>query len=381
MERLSVIRKNSFISFLVLVLTSFDAISQLPKTSFSINGYVKYLPSYMDYSFFEEETNHLIHNRLNMRGYFGDNLSLGLEVRNRIYFGDVPTIQGDEGLVNMAFYAVRESNFVFNSMVDRFWLKYQKEKIELSIGRQRVNWGVNTIWNNNDLFNAYNFIDFDYIERPGSDVIRFLYTGDNLSSFELGYMPSKRNGYVLAGIYKLNSFGYDFQFLGANYFEDIVIGGGWAGNIKNAGFKGEVSYFIDKANYKNSLSFSSSLDYSLKNGFYFLSSYLYNSNGFTESNFLSLVNINNNVLSPKNLMPSKHSYLLQTSKPISPPVNVSLSVLYGKGIKLLYISPRINYDINSRMDAGLIGQIFYLDNFGDFKNILKGYYLQVKYSF
>ena len=113
MERLSAIRKNSFISFLVLVLTSFDAISQFPKTSFSINGYVKYLPSYMDYSFFEEETNHLIHNRLNMRGYFGDNLSLGLEVRNRIYFGDVPTIQGDEGLVNMAFYAVRESNFVF----------------------------------------------------------------------------------------------------------------------------------------------------------------------------------------------------------------------------------------------------------------------------
>ena len=112
-----------------------------------------------------------------------------------------------------------------------------------------------------------------------------------------------------------------------------------------------------------------------------MSSYLYNSNGFTESNFLSLININNNVLSPKNLMPSKHSYLLQTSKPISPPVNVSISVLYGQGIKLLYISPSINYDINSRMDAGLIGQIFYLDNFGDFKNILKGYYLQVKYSF
>ena len=171
MERLSAIRKNSFISFLVLILISFNSISQSSKTSFSLNGYVKYLPSYVDYSFFDKETNHLLHNRLNMRGYFGDNLSLGLEVRNRIYFGDVPTIQGDEGLVNMAFYAVRESNFVFNSMIDRLWLKYQKEKIELSIGRQRVNWGVNTIWNNNDLFNAYNFIDFDYIERPGSDVI------------------------------------------------------------------------------------------------------------------------------------------------------------------------------------------------------------------
>ena len=114
-------------------------------------------------------------------------------------------------------------NFVFNSMIDRLWLKYQKDKIEISIGRQRVNWGVNTIWNNNDLFNAYNFIDFDYIERPGSDVVRFIYTGDNLSSFELVYMPNERKGYALAGLYKLNSFGYDFQLLAANYFNDIVL--------------------------------------------------------------------------------------------------------------------------------------------------------------
>ena len=94
---------------------------------------------------------------------------------------------------------------------------------------------IKKIANLSDLFD---FIDFDYIERPGSDVIRFIYTGDNLSSFELVYLPSERKGYSLAGLYKLNSFGYDFQILAANYFEDIVIGGGWAGNIKNAGFKG-----------------------------------------------------------------------------------------------------------------------------------------------
>ena len=120
----------------------------------------------------------------------------------------------------MSYNIFREEKFVLHSMIDRFWLKYQKDKIEISVGRQRVNWGVNTIWNNNDLFNAYNFIDFDYIERPGSDVIRFIYTGDNLSSFELVYLPSERKGYSLAGLYKLNSFGYDFQILAANYFED-----------------------------------------------------------------------------------------------------------------------------------------------------------------
>ena len=375
------ISKSKIFSIAFLFIISIEGISQKLNPSFSLNGYVKYLPAYMDYSFFESENNHLIHNRINFRGYFGDNLSVGLELRNRVFFNDIPSIQGDDGLVNMSYFIVREDNFVFNSMIDRLWLKYQKDKIEISIGRQRVNWGVNTIWNNNDLFNAYNFIDFDYIERPGSDVVRFIYTGDNLSSFELVYMPNERKGYALAGLYKLNSFGYDFQLLAANYFNDIVLGGGWAGNIKNAGFKGELSYFFDKENIENSLSFSSSLDYSTKNGFYFLGSYLYNSNGMNESNFLSLININANVLSPKNLMPSKHSYLLQVNKPISPPLNVSINLLYGKGIKLLYVSPSLSYDISSNLDAGVIVQYFYLDNFGDFKNLLKGYYLQIKYSF
>tara|TARA_Y100000741_G_scaffold60642_1_gene42624 strand:- start:2667 stop:3797 length:1131 start_codon:yes stop_codon:yes gene_type:complete len=375
------ISKSKIFSIAFLFIISIEGVSQKLNPSFSLNGYVKYLPAYMDYSFFESENNHLIHNRINFRGYFGDNLSIGLELRNRVFFNDIPSIQGDDGLVNMSYFIVREDNFVFNSMIDRLWLKYQKDKIEISIGRQRVNWGVNTIWNNNDLFNAYNFIDFDYIERPGSDVVRFIYTGDNLSSFELVYMPNERKGYALAGLYKLNSFGYDFQLLAANYFNDIVLGGGWAGNIKNAGFKGELSYFFDKENIENSLSFSSSLDYSTKNGFYFLGSYLYNSNGMNESNFLSLININANVLSPKNLMPSKHSYLLQVNKPISPPLNMSLNILYGKGIKLLYVSPSLSYDISSNLDAGVIVQYFYLDNFGDFKNLLKGYYLQLKYSF
>tara|TARA_B100000530_G_scaffold336575_1_gene291730 strand:+ start:1670 stop:2815 length:1146 start_codon:yes stop_codon:yes gene_type:complete len=381
MERLLMISKSKIFSIAFLFIISIEGVSQKLNPSFSLNGYVKYLPAYMDYSFFESENNHLIHNRINFRGYFGDNLSIGIELRNRVFFNDIPSIQGDDGLVNMSYFIVREDNFVFNSMIDRLWLKYQKDKIEISIGRQRVNWGVNTIWNNNDLFNAYNFIDFDYIERPGSDVVRFIYTGDNLSSFELVYMPNERKGYALAGLYKLNSFGYDFQLLAANYFNDIVLGGGWAGNIKNAGFKGELSYFFDKENIENSLSFSSSLDYSTKNGFYFLGSYLYNSNGMNESNFLSLININANVLSPKNLMPSKHSYLLQVNKPISPPLNMSLNILYGKGIKLLYVSPSLSYDISSNLDAGVIVQYFYLDNFGDFKNLLKGYYLQLKYSF
>ena len=374
--------KNSFLIFFLFLLS--DKRSR-KNSEFTIKGYIKYLPSYLDYdNNSNSEINHLIHNRINLKGYFKEHFSIGLELRSRMVYGDNINISNDTGIIDLSNFFVDKPKFKLHSMIDRMWFKYQKNKIEISIGRQRVNWGINTIWNSNDLFNAYNFIDFDYIERPGSDVIRFIYNGDNLSSLEFVYKPNLNNVGVIAALYKINKIGYDFQFFGANYYDqDFALGGGWAGNIRNAGFKGEVSYFVTKNPIPddNSFSLSTSFDYSFKNGIYILGSYLFNSKGVSNSNIFNLGAINENVLSPKNLMPSKNSYMIQTSKPISPAINSSLTFLYGQGINFLYISPNISYDINSDFDLNFIGQLFYADVNGNFKSIMNGIFLQLRYSF
>ena len=390
MEKLLVIKKSRLFILIFCLINVHKFYGQNSDLNFSVNGYIKYLPSYLNYnlkpnklippSMLESQKIHLIHNRINLRGYYGNNLSLGFEFRNRMMFGDLQTIQSDGGLVDMSFYIFNEKNFILHSMIDRLWIKYQKNKLEISLGRQRVNWGINTIWNSNDLFNAYNFIDFDYIERPGSDVLRIIYSGDNLSSFEFIYMPNRSGRNIYAAMYKLNKIGYDFQFLAANYFDDLVLGGGWAGNIKNAGFKGELSYFINN-NFNNTLSLSTSLDYSFKNGYYLLGSYLHNSEGSNTPGLLNFINITDNVLSPKNLMPSKNSYLLQISKSISPPLNSSLTIMYGSGINFLFLSPNISYDINDKFDVGIIGQLFFMEDSGTLTNLLRGIYLQMRFSF
>ena len=382
MEKLLMIIKNSF---LIFFLFCFQINAQEKNSEFTIKGYIKYLPSYLDYdNNSNSEINHLIHNRINLKGYFKEHFSIGLELRSRMVYGDNINISNDTGIIDLSNFFVDKPKFKLHSMIDRMWFKYQKNKIEISIGRQRVNWGINTIWNSNDLFNAYNFIDFDYIERPGSDVIRFIYNGDNLSSLEFVYKPNLNNVGVIAALYKINKIGYDFQFFGANYYDqDFALGGGWAGNIRNAGFKGEVSYFVTKNPIPddNSFSLSTSFDYSFKNGIYILGSYLFNSKGVSNSNIFNLGAINENVLSPKNLMPSKNSYMIQTSKPISPAINSSLTFLYGQGINFLYISHNISYDINSDFDLNFIGQLFYADVNGNFKSIMNGIYLQLRYSF
>ena len=390
MEKLLVTKKSRLLIIIFFLINVHKFYGQNSDLNFSVNGYIKYLPSYLDYnlkpnklippSMLESQKIHLIHNRINLRGYYGNNFSLGLEFRNRMMFGDIQTIQSDGGLVDMSFYIFNEKNFILHSMIDRLWIKYQKNKLEISLGRQRVNWGINTIWNSNDLFNSYNFIDFDYVERPGSDVLRVIYSGDNLSSFEFIYMPNKSRRNIYAAMYKLNKIGYDFQFIAANYFDDLVLGGGWAGNIKKAGFKGELSYFINN-NFNNTLSLSTSLDYSFKDGYYLLGSYLYNSQGSNSPGLLNFINITDNILSPKNLMPSKNSYLLQISKSISPPLNSSLTIMYGSGINFLFLSPNISYDVNDKFDIGIIGQLFFMEDSGSLTNLLRGIYLQTRFSF
>ena len=119
----------------------------------------------------------------------------------------------------------------------------------------------------------------------------------------------------------------------------------------------------------------------IRNGYYLLGSYLYNSQGRNSPGLLNLINITDNVLSPRNLMPSKNSYLFQISKPISPPVNTSLTIMYGAGINLLYLSPSISYDVTSRIDLSLIAQIFFLENNQKLENLMRGVYIQMKYSF
>ena len=178
-------------------------------------------------------------------------------MRNRIFYGEATRLNpnlgalldNDLGQVDLSFIPVNNKSFVIHSILDRAYVKYMAKKWELRIGRQRINWGVNLAWNPNDLFNAYSLIDFDYQERPGSDALRFQYYTSDLSSIELAIQPGKKiDSSIIAGLWKFNKWKYDLQLLAGNYYNDLALGAGWAGNLKKSGLKGELTYFHPKEN-------------------------------------------------------------------------------------------------------------------------------------
>ena len=58
-----------------------------------------------------------------MRGYIGDNFSVGLDLRNRVLFGKTQVIFEDKGIIDLSNFIVDSRDFKIHSVIDRIWLK------------------------------------------------------------------------------------------------------------------------------------------------------------------------------------------------------------------------------------------------------------------
>lgn len=357
-------------------------------SKFSFNGYVKDMQSL---SFSKDFANlfatNLIHNRINLKWLPSPNLMMATELRNRLIWGDdvkiVPNynqlLRNPNELVNLSKIWFSNSSLVMHTNIDRLYLDYKVKKVSIRAGRQRINWGISTIWNPNDLFNTYNFLDFDYEERPGSDAIRF--TGDisSFSGIELGYSAgNKTTEKVLAGKYFFNTGGYDIQLLSGIYGNRFTAGAGWAGSIGDAGFKGETQFFTKTSAEKFQINVTVESDYVFESGWYINGSFLFNNNGL-DSKILNPLQLNFN-FSPANLMPTRWNFIIATGKEITPLFSANLSFLYAPGTNLLLILPGFKYSLGENLNVDLVWQSFYA-SLDQFEALNHRGFLRLKYNF
>ena len=364
------------------------------KEKVELSGFIKYMNTTSVVDLDSLITDNLIHNRIRFKAYLSDKITTVFEMRNRIFYGEATRLnpylgkqlEKDNGQVDLSFVSLDRNPLVIHSILDRAYMRYSEDNWELTVGRQRINWGVNLAFNPNDLFNAYSLVDFDYQERPGVDAVRFQYYGDDMSSFEGAVqIGNSLDSTVIAGLWKFNKWKYDFQFLAANYFKDIAIGTAWAGNIKNAGFKTEISYFQPKTKLFESngaLSLSTTLDYSFKKGIYINTSVLYNSSGISQPlNSSNLFQTFIGDISAKSLMPSKWTYFGQVSGAFNPALNGSFAVFYMQGINLALFMPSIVYNINDDWELMLTAQSAFGELNTKFQSMGSGIFLRTMFSF
>ena len=338
--------------------------------NWNFNGYITNMQSFMFQNINGDwNSDNLIHNRLNFNWHNTANfLNAAVELRNRFISGEsvknIPdysaSIAQDNGFIKLSDNIFKGNSYILNLRIDRAYIDYTNDKLQLRIGRQRINWGQCSVWNPNDLFNAYSFFDFDYIEKNGSDAIRLQYYSTSTSTFDLAIKADNNHKVTSALLYRFNKWNYDFQFLaGILNEEDYVLGTGWSGNIGGASFRGEVSYFRPKQNFKDSVGVlvaSVGSDYTFKNSFMLQVEALYNQNrGSAISNFTDLYSLN---LSPKNLSFAKFSFMIQGSYPVTPLLNFSLAGMYFPLMEGFFIGPSFTYSIANNIDFSIIAQSF-----------------------
>ncbi|HEY6907677.1 MAG TPA: hypothetical protein VI230_09415 [Ignavibacteriaceae bacterium] len=379
--------------------------AQLP--SAEIYGYAKYLFGTTKYPFYDERFNdHLIHARLNTRWYPAQSLTAALELRFRAYYGEsvekIPDF-ADQIKVHHEFTDLNAILWQTDKSLgyletDRLWLDWVKDKFEATLGRQRIAWGTSWVWNPTDLFNPQSPLDFDYEELPGTDAIRLQYYTGPVTKIEAALSPGKTiDRTIAAGLISFNKCDYDFNLIGGMKYNRWVAGGGWSGDILDAGFRGEftitqkpeplqkysviqtiISSYKPLSGFKDPVfSFVLSGDYTFPNTFYIHTEVLYYNSGKTTNAGLYVLEAQELGM----LSPARWSVYQEFSYDITPLLRGSLFGIYNPDDQSYVVVPSASYSVITNLDLYVIALMFNgerMTEFGDYGSAL---YLRVKYSF
>ena len=364
---------------LLLIFTGTVALNAQKK--FTTVGYLSDLQAFykIDDTWLWENT---FMDRFNFTYYPSSWLTANMQFRSRVITGNtLTTIPGytealgqDPGLMDLTFLRNgklgSDAGYALATTLDRLWLQFSFEKLEITLGRQRINWGQTLVWNPNDIFNSYSYFEVDYPERPGSDALRFQYYTGDASTIELAAKVDSAKRLTAAAYYRFNALGFDVQFLGGLYQqEDLVLGTGWSGSLGPTSFRGEMSYFRDLDNFSDTtghLLASMGFDYTFPSSLMIQLEGIYS--GFASEmdpgNFLQFYAGN---LDVKHLAFTDWSFLANISYPITPLINGSFATIWYPELKGAYLGPAFDLSILDNLVLSLMLQYFtieYKDPYG-----------------
>ncbi len=362
----------------------------------AIRGYLKEMPGITHFDTtttillypVDKQTyfSNLIHNRIQFKWYINDNFTFNTHLRNRFMhgsyisyinsqlppltidgidtYGELMREAGDgNGYLPLTFLWHNKAASVGISSIDRLNIDFVKGNFEARIGRQRINWGISSVWNPHDIFNTINFTDFDYEEGPGTDAVRIQYYTGVASSIEFAFSPSNRHfrHSVGGGLLRLNKGIYDFQILGAYFDRYALAGFGWAGGIKNMGFKGEWIYFQPLKNRSNLIRNVVGVlgfERTFKNTFLNLS-FLYIDKPSPNAE-IGLAGANINRLDPTSLSPYRWNMLFSSSFSLSPIWSVALTSWYSPSEShFSFVSPSTGLSVKENLMLEAFGQLLF----------------------
>lgn len=361
----------------------------------AFNGYIIESPLYWKPPKFLTDSDdfrfdNLIHARQNAKWFVNNELTLSLELKSKLLLGQSVDLLASstsyesesKALLNWQRAFVKDNSVDFWGGIDRLWIDYSTVLYQLTVGKQRIAWGTNLIWNPIDIFNPSSPFDFDNIEKSGTEAARLqIYPGPS-SKIELAFTANKKIDKTTAALkIKTNHLGYDLILMGGRKASLTFAGVGWAGSIFGGGFRGELLFAMPRLSNPENNPFSTvsiSGDYTFRNSLYLHSGFIYNEKGTTgKAGGDELINS----MLDGFLTSARWSTYFQLAKNITPLYRIDYFHILNPHDKSLYSSPTLTWSARANLDAAFSAMFFEGNDGTEFGDNGTLFMLRIKYAY
>ncbi len=270
----------------------------------------------------------------------------------------------------------RKHTYIRHSLY-RAYLKYKRDNIRLTLGKQNIDFSRMRFFGPLDLFNPISPLDLEQDEKIGTDALNFEYFLNGFSSLNIILAP-KRNSdeskFAIRLTGKLND--YDLMFVLGELTKDEILGFGFDGYLFNAGLRAEITYTHpdDKNNF---VRLAIGTDYTISTKLYLLFEYFYNG-GYSRNRSLFLSSYQ---YSQKVRSLNRHLLNFMVKYEISPLVTFNNYLIYDIDGKSVFLNPQISYNVFTNLDVSLGAQFFWGKTDAEFGSYQNLYYTELKYFF
>ncbi len=135
------------------------------------------------------------------------------------------------------------ANSDLRHLVYRAWVRYEGERFDVTVGRQRIALGRGRIWNPVDLFNPIFPLQVEGDRRIGQDsIVARLFLTDNLRLELIDSPQDDPDDHRMAARFAVQRREIDAAVMVARIREDYVFGGEFATSLGGTGVRGEGTW-------------------------------------------------------------------------------------------------------------------------------------------
>ena len=256
------------------------------------------------------------------------------------------TISSDKGIAYASLY--------------RLYGVMQEEAHRLSVGLQRVAFGVGRIFTPVDIYNPYNALSLEPSERKGVFGAHYTYNLNELSDVEVSITQDKdralKSGFRLKG----SLLETDMAIIGVSQSDLTMVGYEVEGDFKGIGLRSEGGYFRDRSSKVEYINMMLGADYGFEHG------------GLLMVEFFKRDDVLNNI---EKSYAKEHYLALNYSDMLTVLLSANLITLYNLDDSSAFVSPNLLYSLSDEMTLSLGALVGNGENGSEFKRQGESYYL------